>query len=199
MLRLLASLFLLATTATAMVQDKTNFSQKFNDLTLHKAYVDKTNFINAVEASAYSAQMILRPPGFFKTSMLHMLAAFYGDPNARVHFQNKNIARHRETMKHQGKHPIIFIDFTDFNASTKDEAFAQIKRKIINLYQEKSADIYNQLSEYEQEDYAKILNGTVDLNTQQMAVKNLIEYIYDTTQKKPVVLVDGVDVPFLFA
>ena len=107
-------------------------------------YIDKTNFISEVIDNSADVILLPRPRRFGKTLNLTMTKYFFDvEEDNRELFDNLNISKNQEAMKHCGKYPIIYITFKDVKESSFEYSYEKIKRLISNEFKRHSKAIMN--------------------------------------------------------
>jgi hypothetical protein len=158
--------------------------------------VDKSLFIKDIIDKKADVKLILRPRRFGKTFNLSMLYYFF-DCKAEAQrnlFQNLNIwsVDGGAYQNYYGKHPVIFLTLKDIIDIKFENALKKFGKIIGKLYEQ-------QLEKYSfknKKDVEQIIDGTADYATLQLALQNLIEYLYKASGNTPVILlIDEYDTP----
>jgi len=157
-------------------------------------YVDKSLLIKEIVETAGDTKLIVRPRRFGKTLNQSMLYYFFSNTeNAGYLFNDLEINKHNDIMKHQGKYPTIFISFKDLHCNNF-EAFKYNFKIIIH----KVVFKYNDLILSSTNEYAElknIISSTASLDDYISAVNLLIKLIYETYNLKTILLIDEYDIP----
>ena len=158
-------------------------------------FIDKSLLIKDIDEGS---KIILypRPRRFGKTLNLSMLKYFYDiKENNRELFNGLNIEK-EETMKKQGKYPVIFITFKDVKALNINNCMLKLKDEIRRMFNEHiyllESDVLN---ESEKVMFNSILNGNADISKYENSLKNLSEYLTRYYEEKTVILIDEYDMP----
>lgn len=158
-------------------------------------FIDKSLLIKDIDEGS---KIILypRPRRFGKTLNLSMLKYFYDiKENNRELFNGLNIEK-EETMKKQGKYPVIFITFKDVKALNKDTAMYLIKEIIAEEYNKHTYLLNSEvLTEKDKEYYKQILDTKNNEDVYMYSLKNLSEYLTRYYEEKTVILIDEYDMP----
>ena len=102
-------------------------------------YVDKTEFINDV--CNEKVALYTRPRRFGKTLNMSMLYYFFSikeTENAYL-FQNLNISKDTQLLKHQNQYPVIFLTLKDMKNNSFDkqlEMYSLLIQKVIRKNKE---------------------------------------------------------------
>ena len=162
-------------------------------------YVDKTQLIEDVINSYVT--LYTRPRRFGKTLNMSMLYYFFSNKeDTKEIFKGLKITENKEMMKHMNQYPVISITLKDLNASNMGEQLkyyaSLISRTVImNDYLFDSKELRESelslLSDYE---YRRSSQDEL-----RDALSNLITWIYKTTHKKVILLIDEYDVPLNYA
>ena len=160
-------------------------------------YVDKTNLIEKVLKE--KVVLYTRPRRFGKTLNMDMLRVFFeiSDEDTSKYFKNQAIWQCGEEYRsHQGKYPVIFLTFKDVKFDTWQETIDKIR----GLLQEefgRHQELLNsdKLSEYEKENFLKILNGTANEVELTSALERLSKMLAVHYGKAPIIIIDEYDTP----
>ncbi len=176
---------------------------QFSALVNHPFYVDKTGLIEELEDNSSHIHLFLQPDGSMKTANYEMLKAFYGNSDEAGSFAGLAISHNDAFMREQGAHHVIALDFTKFTFKTMPEAIAQYREMMSVVYKQFEAVIMasDALLDYEKEKFIKIKDNSLEINTSQIqrSICYLLEFLFKTTDRTCVVLVEGVDIPFELA
>jgi len=165
-------------------------------------FVDKTLFIKEILDDLTEVIVINRPRRFGKSinlSMLHCFLAPEVNGQSTVGlFDQLEIAKHKDYMQYQGKHPVIFFDFKNTKAETFESSINKIYEQIRLLYEQHRYVIDgNSLSLEEKEAFTSILKKTSNIDELSFALFNLSYYIHKTLGQKVYILLDEYDTPIL--
>ena len=98
-------------------------------------FVDTTPFIGEIFREGSEVVLITRPRRFGKTLNMTMLHEFFDNrKNTRALFEGLKITRDERVMQEINQHPTIFITFKDIKDNTWEEALANLKNMIFQLY-----------------------------------------------------------------
>lgn len=179
----------------------------FADIIARKLdFVDKSLFIKALfDDATVQVVVITRPRRFGKTlnlSMLHyfLAAEVYGQ-HTKGMFDSLKIAAYGEDyMRHQGRYPVIFITLKDVNDHCFENAFANLRELMAEVYREHESFILNSNLETAEKEYFKLILGRKgDEAAVRSALFNLCYYLFHLTGVKPWLLIDEYDSPILSA
>lgn len=164
-------------------------------------YVDKTIMIKDILDNMAYVNLFTRPRRFGKTLNLSMLKYFFEktEENNSYLFEGLNIWESGEKYReHQGKYPVINLDFKSVEGLSWKEAYEKIRLMISNEYarheyllggeilSEDEKDLYNRL---------KSLNFEASATEYIYSIKNLCMYLERYYNQKPIILIDEYDVP----
>ena len=159
-------------------------------------YVDKTNLI----ADVLNEQVVLytRPRRFGKTLNMSMLYYFFSikeKDNAYL-FNDLNISKNKDALKHQNKYPTILISLKDMkNPSFKAQiiAFSNIIYELL----EKNLEILSstQLTDTTKEILNKFHNRIADIEDFKFSLRVISNALCTHYHQKVIVLIDEYDVP----
>ncbi len=160
-------------------------------------YIDKTNFISEVIDNSADVILLPRPRRFGKTLNLTMTKYFFDvEEDNRELFDNLNISKNQEAMKHCGKYPIIYITFKDVKESSFEYSYEKIKRLISNEFKRHSKAIINlDIDEIDKKRVQKIINeeaSRVDYHNGFKFLSSLLTIAYN---QKCIILIDEYDTP----
>ncbi len=162
-------------------------------------YVDKTLLIKEFLDQKPLVSLFTRPRRFGKTLNMDMLRVFFeiSDEDTSKYFKNQAIWQCGEEYRsHQGKYPVIFLTFKDVKFDTWQETIDKIR----GLLQEefgRHQELLNsdKLSEYEKENFLKILNGTANEVELTSALERLSKMLAVHYGKAPIIIIDEYDTP----
>ncbi len=168
--------------------------------------VDKTLLIKDF-LTGQKVSLITRPRRFGKTLTLSMLHYFLsaevaGKPSAGL-FNAFTIASvdNGEFMRtHQGQYPVISITFKDLKEPSYKATINRLRGLIQELYREhKPCLLLDKMDDVEKKIFQNFLNGSVDDEQLQTALKFLSEALYKVYGKKVIILIDEYDSPLTAA
>lgn len=159
-------------------------------------YVDKTNFIEDVlneQVVSYT-----RPRRFGKTLNMSMLYYFFSikeKENAYL-FDDLNISKNKDALKHQNKYPTIFISLKEMKNLTFDAQISSFSNVIYELL-EKNLEILSsdQLSDTTKDILYKLHNRSSSIEDLKISLRVITNALYTYYQQKVIVLIDEYDVP----
>ena len=165
-------------------------------------FADKTLFVKAIIDDKSEVTLITRPRRWGKTLNMSVLHHFFasevhGRPTQGL-FDGLKIEAENEGayMRHQGQYPVIFISFKDVKENSYDEAINNIKKLIQELYREHEALLdSDKLREHDKELIKKYLNGSIDTQDLERAIRILSELLYKHHKKPVYILIDEYDTP----
>ena len=159
-------------------------------------YVDKTNLIEEV----LKEQVVLytRPRRFGKTLNMSMLYYFFSNKekeNAYL-FNDLNISKNKEALKHQNQYPVIFISLKEMKKSSLKKQFIKFK-EAISFCSKKYLELLDSpsLIETEKELFNKYVNGNANEDELESSLLNLSYYLNKHYHQKVIILIDEYDVP----
>jgi len=165
-------------------------------------YVDKTLFIKDILDRKAAVILCTRPRRFGKTLNQTMLKCFFEDTtpttgkDTRALFSGLKIeAAGERYMEHQGKYPVIFMNFKEAGAQNFDEACMVFKDMLSAEFRrhkyvkEKIGDAVD-LKKFE-----NISSGEGDISLYRDSLRFLSKCLEDYHGQKTVILIDEYDVP----
>ena len=167
-------------------------------------FVDKTCLIKELQQTSGKVTLFTRPRRFGKTLALSMLYYFFTMDHAaenRKLFCGLAIEQAGETyMKEQGTRPVIFLTLKELQYKTYDlllEGFRELLRSLYGDFRLLAES--PKLAEDEQQFFCRILSKRANHSEMRTALKNLMQFLEQFYNKKPVLLLDEYDAPILFA
>lgn len=161
-------------------------------------YIDKSLFIKETLDNQTKATLIPRPRRFGKTLNISMLKYFFEkteNPNVRL-FDNLAVAKYPDIMAHQGQYPVIFLTLKFIESLAWDKCLDKLKLIIGEEYRRHQYLLDGPLLDATQKnDFEAIINRQASEVQYEVSLKNLIVYLANIHQKKPIVLIDEYDVP----
>jgi len=170
-------------------------------------YIDKTRFIsNILELDINRCLVFTRPRRFGKSINLSMIRYFYeihpNKPNIYRLFKGLDISRDPVSLEHQGKYPVLYINFSGFVTKCEDfEKFKKVfSRTISELFQDHKY-VLQVLNDQEKKEYLRYMKDNVIYHS----MGHIIPFLCDAIckyhhqfcfQKKPIILIDEYDAPF---
>jgi hypothetical protein len=152
-------------------------------------FIDKSIFIkNVIDASGISIN-ILRPSGFGKTMNLSMLNSFFCNrSNHRNYFTDLLIGECDDYMNnHQGKYPIIYLDFKDCVATTLDEWINKYISLVVPIYQQFELNF----TKYEEKEFQELKDGNPSGIS--YSISNLTKLLFEKFKQRVILLIDSYD------
>lgn len=162
-------------------------------------YVDKTLLIKEFLDQKPLVSLFTRPRRFGKTLNMDMLRVFFeiSDEDTSKYFTDKAIWKcGDEYRSHQGKYPVVFLTFKDVKFDTWDATMDKIRGLLQEEYgrHQELANSDN-LSQYEKEYFAKILNSTANEVELTSALERLSKMLATHFKKAPIIIIDEYDTP----
>lgn len=164
-------------------------------------YVDKSLFLEKILGKGARVSLITRPRRFGKTLMLNMVNAFLTPQDAETNrrlFHGLAIEKNPLLMEeYQGKVPVIFLSFKDFQADTFQEFKERIAIKMCDTAN--SLPILAEASKGSiiwQRIYNSILEEKLSAPRLETALASIMEMLSHHYNKCTAVLVDEYDNPF---
>ena len=169
-------------------------------------YVDKTGFIPFLIEQKREICVFTRPRRFGKTLMLRTLQTFFeyrlddeGKPiDNRRYFEGlKVLDAGEDVLKHLGQYPVISLSFKDIKADTADMVVAQLRGAVRRACE--PLEILLRKSGVLSDGQLKTLQGYLDRTVTEDDLMQFLEiimdWIYKSTKRKTVILIDEYDVP----
>ena len=159
-------------------------------------YVDKTNLIQDV----LNEQVVLytRPRRFGKTLNMSMLYYFFSikeKENAYL-FDELNISKNKEALKHQNQYPTLFITLKDMKNSSYEKQMNRFK-EVICLCAKSHLELLNseRLLASEKKLFQKYVDNETEDNELEKSLFNISYFLYKHYHQKVIILIDEYDVP----
>ena len=163
-------------------------------------YVDKTAFIEEICKNTGKTLLFTRPRRFGKTLNMSTLKYFFDIKNAEENkklFDNLYIEK-SDSIKEQGKYPVIFLSFKDIKERSMEKCEEQLKDIVSDLFRE-NLNIINSLDEFDKEDFINICRKDFTKIVLGNSLKFLSKVLYEHYKKKIIVLIDEYDTPLVSA
>jgi hypothetical protein len=170
----------------------------FKDIMENNYYfVDKSLLIKEIVEDDSKVILIPRPRRFGKTINMSMLNSFFNnEDNSKELFKGLFIEHHKNIMKKQGKHPVIYISFKYQKYLTWENCKLGFNRIIINEFSKHYYLVESELlKQHEKNEFYNILNGTANDICYMDGIKKLSEYLYRYHNEKVVIILDEYDMP----
>lgn len=163
-------------------------------------YVDKTNLIR--EVLKEKVVLYTRPRRFGKTLNMSMLYYFFSNKekeNAYI-FNELNISKDKEALKHQNQYPVIFISLKDMKKNSLEKQLIKFK-EVISFCAKKYLELLESpfLIESEKELFKKYVDGISNEDELESSLLNISYYLNKHYQQKVIILIDEYDVPLQVA
>ena len=159
-------------------------------------YIDKTNLI----ANIINEKVVLytRPRRFGKTLNMSMLYYFFSikeKENAYL-FNDLNISKNKDALKHQNQYPTIFVSLKDMKNSSYEKQMNQFK-EVICLCAKNFLELLNSdiLLDSEKKLFQKYVDNKTQDNELERALFNISYFLYKHYHQKVIILIDEYDVP----
>ena len=159
-------------------------------------YIDKTNLI----ANIINEKVVLytRPRRFGKTLNMSMLYYFFSikeKENAYL-FNDLNISKNKDALKHQNQYPTIFISLKDMKSSSFKAQIIAFSNIIYELL-EKNLEILSsaQLTNTTKEILNKFHNRIADIEDLKISLRVISNALCTYYHQKVIILIDEYDVP----
>ncbi|MBQ4255868.1 MAG: AAA family ATPase, partial [Bacilli bacterium] len=168
-------------------------------------YVDKTLLIkDIIDFFQYRTVLFTKPRRFGKSLNLSMVEYFFSNHgDNRSLFADLKIAKEGEDyLAHQGRYPVVHINFKDISASSYEDFCNDIIRMISSIFRNFPELIDSKSPfEYDKENYLNIANKrSGNIGDYADALKTLTQLLYLHYDKTPcVVLIDEYDTPLSIA
>ncbi len=169
----------------------------FKTIAEHKyRFIDKSLLIEKIANDKFPISVVLRPSGFGKTFNLSMLNCFFSNKENSILFHGLKIAEKKKfCQQHQGKYPVIFINFTDLKAENYQQFIEKFKKYLIKIFKE-------QMEQHEIKGKGE-LNLLESINcseeTLQLSLGLLIDRLFNRYETPVILLLDAFDVPINYA
>lgn len=161
-------------------------------------FVDKSLFIKEIMNDGAKVILITRPRRFGKTinlSMLEFFLSIVAKPKKDL-INNLEIAKDKAFCDfYQNKYPVIFVTFKNVVAENFIEAKKSIANIISVLYGKLRPIIYDNLNDYDKNDFDLIEKSLADDVKLSSSLERLSYFVYKATNKKSVILIDEYDTP----
>ena len=167
-------------------------------------YVDKTLFIKDIlDYCQYRTILFTKPRRFGKSLNLSMVEHYFTNHGDHGNlFKDLNIASCGDKyLAHQGKYPVIHLNFKDISASNYADFTADLMSEISRVFR-LFPELINAktLFEIDQEKYLTIANErTKNINDYADALKHLSQLLCSYYKQPCVILVDEYDTPLSIA
>ena len=161
-------------------------------------FVDTTPLIGEIFREGSKVVLITRPRRFGKTLNMTMLREFFDNrKNTRALFEGLKITQDERVMQEINQHPTIFITFKDIKDNTWEEALANLKNMIFQLYRSfKHLLETDAMDEFDRIIYDKIVRMDGESIAQiKHSLNYLMQWLYQRYNKRVLVLIDEYDVP----
>ena len=162
-------------------------------------YIDKTNFISEVIDNSADVILLPRPRRFGKTLNLTMTKYFFNvEEDNRELFDNLNISKNQEAMKHCGKYPIIYITFKDVKESSFEKSINKIYsliRQEFGKYKQEILKIIDTINDEDKRNYYEIVQAEAKTEQYTNSFKLLSKLLTIAYNQKCIILIDEYDTP----
>ena len=164
-------------------------------------YVDKTSMLKDIIDFRCKVSLFTRPRRFGKTLNLSMIKYFFEktDEDNSYLFKDKKIWQFGERyQQHQGKYPVINLDFKSIEGLNWESAYEKIKLMIANEYIKHDYLLNSEvLSDDEKSLYTRLKSLKLEATETECiySIKNLCVYLEKYHNQKPIILIDEYDVP----
>ncbi len=160
-------------------------------------YVDKTQLIVDVVDDDSEVLLIPRPRRFGKSLNLSMLRYFYEKSEAdhRTLFDGLAVSKNKETMMHQGRYPVIYLDFKDVKPETFQSFESRLKTLFSRLYEVHESVLKPTLAGRERAYYQNILNEEAVGGHLTDGLFILSKYLFEHYGERVIILIDEYDAP----
>ena len=162
-------------------------------------FVDKSLLIKEIMEDGSEVIVLTRPRRFGKTLNLSMLYYFLqaNFPQEASLFDGLAISEDKEFCQiHQNKYPVIFVSFKSVKRESFDEAFADIKRLMAELYDQHRYLLEGDfLPDDQKTTFMAILNKNAEKGDIEVALKQLAKHLHRKFNKNSIILIDEYDTP----
>lgn len=167
----------------------------FKTLIKNKTFVDKSLFIAEVIKRSYEhIRCFLRPAGSGKTVNLRMLECFFDNTlyDENIFKDLAILQKHPEMKQHMGQYPVIFLSFSEFGKLQVDTE--NYDEAVLRFFNKLFQDLYTEHAKrYPKSTVSFDFNTQYDEAELLFALSNLLEKVYLSSGKKPIILVDDYD------
>jgi hypothetical protein len=162
----------------------------------NRYYVDKTTLISSVLKGG-QISLLCRPRRFGKSLNLSMLRYFFDKSidNSKL-FEGLKVHQESETIKHQGKYPVIMLSFKDIRADTFRNGYYDLCNLLYSEWNRHNYLIDNNLY-VEQLHLLKLSleNGTPNSDLYIGSIRQLCNFLSKHFDAPVVILIDEYDTP----
>lgn len=162
-------------------------------------YIDKTDLIRQITSSGAEVTLFTRPRRFGKSLNMSMLQHFFDiRENSEALFEGLAISKNKELCDNwMNKYPTIFVSFKTVDATNFDDAFAQLKLVLADLFRSHNYLLDNEnIDEYDVNKFKRIKSESPQTSDIMDALSLLSRLLYTHNDNKQVViLIDEYDVP----
>lgn len=162
-------------------------------------YVDKTLLIKEVLDDGALVSLFLRPGGFGKSLNMDMLRVFFerAEEDTSIYFENTKIWQENEIYrKHQGNHPVIFLNFSDVWEDSWKAVYSRLCSIISYEFARHGAELAPFLDEYDERFLSEIVSGRASKIRFTGSLLWLSRKLFEVYGERTVIIVDDYDVPF---
>ena len=160
-------------------------------------FIDKSLFIHQVITSGSKILLFPRPRRFGKTCNISMLRYFFENSQpTNAHLFDGLAIRKKNTWKHQGQYPVIYISLRNTHGRTWQKCFNHLTYELSSEFNRHSFLLdSNILSSHEKSDFEAVLQRKADESVCAFALKNLSQYLSKYYSQKVIILCDEYDTP----
>ncbi|MCD8201037.1 MAG: AAA family ATPase [Clostridia bacterium] len=178
-----------------------SFTEDFKEAVSDPYFVDKTFFIKELIDNDFFDPPILitRPRGFGKTLTLSMVKTFFEktEEDTSVYFKDLAIWSCGEKYtSEQGKYPVVYVDLTDLSFETYEEMRERFAEKMSAEFLRHTELAKNgTMDEFWGKRYREVVEKKSEFPEE--SVELLTRLLYGCDKVRPLILVDGFEVPLL--
>ena len=161
-------------------------------------YVDKTDLIRQIASSGAEVTLFTRPRRFGKSLNMSMLQHFFDiREQSGALFEGLKIAENKELCDNwMNKFPTILISFKTVEATNFNDAVAQLKIVLADLFRSHSYLLDNEKADkYDRIKLERILSEEPQTSDMMDSLSLLSRLLYTNYNKPVVLLIDEYDVP----
>ena len=167
-------------------------------------YVDKTMLIKDLLDLKGKVNLFTRPRRFGKTLNLSMLRYFFEDTgDAKKNEENQSLfqglkimEQGEEYVEHMGEYPVINLTLKSAKQPTFESAYGKMRNAIADEFQRHQYILTSEkISGEDKKLFEKIADRKAEYDDYSGALEFLCKCLYETTDKKTVILIDEYDVP----
>lgn len=160
-------------------------------------YIDKTEFIKEWWENNDEVTLITRPRRFGKTLTINMVERFFSNKYAKQSeiFKELNIWKYDDYHTFQGQFPVIAISFADLKETNYSSMVSRICEEISECYRVHRELVHNEKLLEADRTYVNEIINECKPEQASIAINRLCRMLYETYEKKVIILLDEYDTP----